>query len=159
MQRVKETMGEYRENKPIKISIKLKNYNYGDVVAVENEKNKNNVPRKKPQKSQTVKIEAHKHPRERKKFTENRMAKKNSNAILSKTFDFDPQEYLDKSLLFDLKKTSEENFLDSILEKILDTDTYYIEHREGSNAFRIRKDRDWPEKDQIIETIENIHKK
>ena len=152
-------MGEYRENKPIKISIKLKNNNYGDIVAVENEKNKNNVPRKKPQKSQTVKREAHKHPRERKKFTENRMAKKNSNAILSKTFDFDPQEYLDKSLLFDLKKTSEEKIFDSILKKILDTDTYYIENREDSNAFRIRKDRDWPEKDQIIETIENIHKK
>ena len=49
MQRVKETMGEYPENKPIKISIKLKNNNYGDIVAVENEKNKNNVPRKKPQ--------------------------------------------------------------------------------------------------------------
>ena len=165
MQRVKETMGEYPENKPIKISIKLKNNNYGDIVAVENEKNKNNVPRKKPQKSQTVKIEAEKfiqtpkHPRERKKFIENRMAKKNSNAILSKTFDFDPQEYLDKSLLFDLKKTSEEKIFDSILKKILDTDTYYIENREDSNAFRIRKDRDWPEKDQIIETIENIHKK
>ena len=90
-------MGEYPENKPIKISIKLKNNNYGDIVAVENEKN-NNVPRKKPQKSQTVKIEAEKfiqtpkHPRERKKFIENRMAKKNSNAVLSKTFDFDPQE-------------------------------------------------------------------
>ena len=52
----------------------------------------------KSHKSQTVKIEAEKfiqtpkHPRERKKFIENRMAKKNSNAVLSKTFDFDPQE-------------------------------------------------------------------
>ena len=40
MQHVKETMGEYPENKPIKISIKLKNNNDGDIVAVENEKNK-----------------------------------------------------------------------------------------------------------------------
>ena len=31
--------------------------------------------------------------------------------------------------------------------------------KEGSNAFRIRKDRDQPEKDGIIETIENIDKK
>ena len=36
----KQWVGEYPENKPIKISIKLKNNNYGDIVAVENEKNK-----------------------------------------------------------------------------------------------------------------------
>ena len=36
---------------------------------------------------------------------------------------------------------------------------YYIEHRESSNAFRIRKDRNQAEKDRIIETIENIDKK
>ena len=62
----------------------------GILLQLKMKKNKNNVPRKKPQKSQTVKIEAEKfiqtpkHPGERKKFIENRMAKKNSNAILSK---------------------------------------------------------------------------
>ena len=121
--------------------------------------------KKNPQKSQTVQIEAEKsiqtskHPRERKKFIEQQMGKKNSKGILSKTFDFDPAEYLDKSLLFDLKKTSEEKIFDSILEKIPDTDTYYIEHKEGSNAFRITKDRDQQEEDRIIETIENFDKK
>ena len=45
------------------------------------------------------------------------MAKKNSKAILSKTFDFDPEEYLDKYLLFDLEKISEEKHFDSVLEK------------------------------------------
>ena len=57
------------------------------------------------------------------------MAKKNSKAILSKTFDFDPEEYLDKYLLFNLKKTSAEKFFDSIFEKIPDTDMYYIEQK------------------------------
>ena len=60
------------------------------------------------------------------------MAKKNSKAILSKTFDFDPEEYLDKYLLFNLKKTSEEKFFDSIFEKIPDADMYYIEQKKVS---------------------------
>ena len=92
-------------------------------------------------------IQTPKDPRERMKFLEQQMAKKNSKTILSKTFDFDLEEYLNKSLLFDLKKTSEEKFFDSILEKIPSSDMYYIEHRQGSNAFRIRKDRNQPEKD------------
>ena len=87
------------------------------------------------------------------------MARKDSKTILRRTFDFDPEENLDKSWLFNLKKTSEEKIFDSVLEKIPNNDTYYIEHREGSNAFRIRKDKNQPEKDWIIETIENIDKK
>ena len=39
------------------------------------------------------------------------MAKNNSKAIISGTFDFDPEDYLIKSLLFDLKKTREEKIL------------------------------------------------
>ena len=34
------------------------------------------------------------------------MAENNSKLFLSRKFDFDPKEILDKSLLFDLKKTS-----------------------------------------------------
>ena len=45
------------------------------------------------------------------------MAKKNSQSILSRTFDFDPEEYLDKSLLFGLKISSENFFFDVIIEK------------------------------------------
>ena len=122
MQRVKERVSEYRENKPIKRSIKLKKNNYGEMVAVENGKNKN-VPQKMLQKAQTFQIEAEKsiqapkHPHERKGFLEQQMAEKNSRAILRKTFDFDLKEYLDKSLLFDLKKTSEEKFLIQSLKK------------------------------------------
>ena len=56
-------------------------------------------------------------------------------AIIFKTFDFDPEDYLDKSLLFNLKKTKEEKFFNAIIEKLSDNDKYCIEHREGTNAF------------------------
>ena len=51
-----------------------------------------------------------KHPRGQKKLIGKKMAKKNSQSILSCTFDFDPEEYLDKSLLFGLKISSENFF-------------------------------------------------
>ena len=51
-----------------------------------------------------------KHPRGQKKLIGKKMAKKNSQSILSRTFDFDPEEYLDKSLLFGLKISSENFF-------------------------------------------------
>ena len=74
------------------------------------------------------------------------------------TFDFDPEEYLDKSLLFNLKKTSEEKIFDAILEKILDNDNYYIKHRECTNGFRVTKEKH-VEKDKIIKLIETIDSK
>ena len=46
------------------------------------------------------------------------MAENNSKLLLSGKFDFDLEEILNKSLLFDLKKASEEKIFDSILEKI-----------------------------------------
>ena len=75
------------------------------------------------------------------------MAKNNSKAIISGTFGFDPEDYLDKSLLFDLKKTSEEKIF---IEKIPDSNKPYIEHREKTNAFGIRKDEKQGEKDELI---------
>lgn len=49
------------------------------------------------------------------------MVKNNSANILAKNFDFDTQEYRDKSLLFDLKKTSEEQILRRYWKKYLMT--------------------------------------
>ena len=85
--------------------------------------------------------------------------KKNSKSILLSTFDFDPEEYLDKSLLFDLKKISKEKISNAILEKIPDNDAYYVEHREGTNAFRTRQDKKQVEKDKIMKVIEAIDSK
>ena len=44
------------------------------------------------------------------------MAKNKSKLLLSGKFDFDPEEILDKSLSFDLKKTSDEKIFDSIFD-------------------------------------------
>ena len=67
--------------------------------------------------------------------------------LLSGKFDFDPEEVLNKSLLFDSKKASEEIIFDFILEKIPDKNNiYYTEHSGVTNAFRIRKDSKQDEK-------------
>ena len=72
---------------------------------------------------------------------EKKLVENNSKLLLSVRFDFDPEEISNKSLLFNLKKTSEKKIFDLILEKILDkNDIYYSEHREGTNTFRKRKD-------------------
>ena len=91
-------MGEYYGEKKQfqKPSKSLKN-NIGEAEFI-SEVNVENLKRKKSNK-----LPPPKHPRERKKLIEKKMAKKNSKSILSGTFDFDPEEYLDKSLLFDLK--------------------------------------------------------
>ena len=58
------------------------------------------------------------------------MAENNSKLLLSGKFEFDPEETLDKLLLFNLKKTSVEKTFDLRLEKIPDqNDISYIEHR------------------------------
>ena len=46
-----------------------------------------------------------------------KFAKNNSKSILLGKFDFDPEEFLHKSLLFNLKQMSEEQIFDAILEK------------------------------------------
>ena len=56
-------------------------------------------------------------------------------------------------------KKSEEKFFDTIIEKLPNNDTFYIEHCDGTNAFRIRKDKKQVEKDKIIKVIEDIDSK
>ena len=68
-------------------------------------------------------------------MTIKRSRERNSKSILSGIFDFDSEKDLDKVLLFELKNTSEEQISDAILEKIADSDTYHIKHREGTNTF------------------------
>lgn len=97
-----------------------------------------------------------KHSRERKKLLEAKMVWRNSKSILSGIFDFDSEKDLDKVLLFELKNTSEEQISDAILEKIADSDTYHIKHREGTNTFWIRKDEYENKKDKIIAVVGEI---
>ena len=56
-----------------------------------------------------------------------------SKSILSGKFDFNPEEFLDKSILFDLKKKmSKEQIFDAILEK------YPIMRNTISNIKRVQ---------------------
>ena len=97
------------------------------------------------------------HPRQRKKLREQKTAENNSKLLLLGKFDFDPEGIFDKSLLFGLKKTSEDKIFNSILEKIPDKNNiYYIEHREGKNAFRLRKDPKKAEKAELIAMLETV---
>ena len=71
-----------------------------------------------------------KHPRERKKLLKQKMAKNNSKLLSSGKFDFDPKNFLDNSLLFTLKETSEEKIFDFILKKY-QTKTIFITFSTG----------------------------
>ena len=62
-------------------------------------------------------------------------------------------------LLFDLKKTSKEESFDAIIEKLPDSDIYYIKHRDGTNAFCVKKDKKQVKKDEIIKLIKVIDSK
>ena len=135
-------MGEYYEEKPFKIHAKRKRDKYGEISNVI-KKNNENVTRKKPTKPQTMTVESSKaktttiHQMQRKKFQEQKMAENNSKLLLSGKFDFDPEEILDKSLL---RKQAKIKYLIQY-SKIPDkNDIYYIKHRKGTNAFRLRKD-------------------
>ena len=152
-ERVKLRMGKYYDEKPLKMPCKSRKNNMKETMYIPDSTDVNVVKRKITKAASRV------HPQDRKKVLKVKLAKKNLQAIISKTFDFNPEDYLEKSLLFDLKKTSEEKFFDVIIEKLPDNGKYYIEHTEGTNAFRIRKDERQVEKDKLIRFIADIDKK
>ena len=83
------------------------------------------------------------HPKERKKLREKRLARGNSAAVKA-LFTIDPEDYVDKPLVFDMSTTSEDDVYDWIISSMAsDNDIYFIEHEEGSNVFRIRYDKQW----------------
>ena len=58
--------------------------------------------------------------------------------MILENFDFDPKNYIDIDLLFNLSKTSEDK-IDRIIEKLLDdNDNLYTEHKASTNLFAIR---------------------
>ena len=87
------------------------------------------------------------------------MVENNSKLLLSGKFDFNHEEILDQLFLFDLNKRSENKIFDSILKKIPDKDDfYYIEHREGTNAFSLRKDPKKAEKAELITMLQSVNR-
>ena len=80
------------------------------------------------------------HPKTRNKIKDRRLAHGNSVAVKT-DFAIDPEDYIEKPLVFDLKTTNEDEVFDWLLTNMaVDNDIYYIEHEEGANVFRIRKD-------------------
>ena len=79
-------------------------------------------------------------------------------ATLRNNFIFNPKNYVNKSLVFNLKKTSEKKILDKIIQNLpWDNDKYWIERREGLNMFMIKQDKKQQEEDNLIKTTWNIY--
>lgn len=58
----------------------------------------------------------------------------------SSTFDFNPEGILNRSIQSDLKKKNcKEKILDRIIKKMSKDGNYYIEHREGTKAFPLKR--------------------
>ena len=86
-----------------------------------------------------------------KNFVNKKKTENNSKLLLYWKFEFD------KLLLFYLKKTNEDKIFDSILEKIPGkNDIYYIEHREGMKAFRLKKEPKIAEKDELMIMLKTV---
>ena len=70
-----------------------------------------------------------------------------------------PRDYLNKPLVFDMKKTSEEKILDRIIEKLSsDNNQLYVKHRADTDTFIVNQDKRQQEKGDF-RTILNLDKK
>ena len=82
------------------------------------------------------------HPRTRKQLKEKEIARGNSAAVQA-NFTINPEEFLEVPLLFNLKMTDEMEIEDWLVDNLaVKNDEYYIEHKQGTNVFRIRKEPD-----------------
>ena len=70
-----------------------------------------------------------KHPRDRMKEKELKVARENVSAHMQGRFVFNPEVFLNKTVLFDTSKVDEEKIIDRILENIPgDVDNIYLIH-------------------------------
>ena len=149
-------MGKYHEKKPLKKLLKarkneMKEAEYVPEREIDTPKRKTKK-RKKPTETLT-------HPRDRKKAIEKKLQK-----TIQKRFYLTPLTLTLKTISRSrccsiLKKTSKEKLFDAIIEKLPNNDKYYIEHRDGTNAFRIRRDGKQGEKDELIQFMEDLDRK
>ena len=81
-----------------------------------------------------------KHPRDRIREKKLKIARENVSALMRGKFVFDPEDFLNKTVLFDTSKIDEEKIIDRILENIPgDNDGIYLIHEPGTNAFSLRR--------------------
>ena len=82
-----------------------------------------------------------KHPRDRIREKKLKIARENVSALMRGKFVFDPEDFLNKTVLFDTSKIDEEKIIDRILENIPgDNDDIYLIHEPGTNAFSLRRE-------------------
>ena len=82
------------------------------------------------------------HPRTRKQLKEKAVAPANSAAVQS-NLGIDLENLVDVPLLFNLRMTGEMEIEDWLVDNLaINNDEYYIEHKQGANVFRIRKEPD-----------------
>ena len=82
------------------------------------------------------------HPKTRKQLKEKAIAHANSAAVQSK-LSFDLENLVDVPLLFNLRMTTEMEIEDWLVDNLAtNNDECYIEHKQGTNVFRIRKEPD-----------------
>ena len=82
-----------------------------------------------------------KHPRDRTREKELKIARENVSALMRGKFVFDPEDFLNKTVLFDTSKIDEEKIIDRILENIPgDNDDVYLIHEPDTNTFSLRRE-------------------
>ena len=75
-------------------------------------------------------------------------------------FTFNPKDFLNKLLSFNLKKTNEDQVIYKIIEKLpKDNDKYYTDHLNDWKGFVIRENKKRKEKPDLFTTIFTIEKK
>ena len=66
-----------------------------------------------------------------------------NSAAVQANFTINPEDFLDVLLLFNLRMTDEKEIEDWLVDNLaVNNDEYYIEHKKGTNVFRIRKEPD-----------------
>ena len=79
-------------------------------------------------------------PRTRKQLKEKEILRGNSAAVQA-NFTINPEDFLDVPLLFNLKMTDEMEIEDWLVDNLaVNNDEYYIEHKQGTNVFTIKKE-------------------
>ena len=77
-----------------------------------------------------------KHPRDRMREKELKITRENVSALMRGKFVFDLEVFLNKTVLFDTSKVSEEKIVDKILESVpADKNDIYLIHEPGTNSF------------------------
>ena len=69
-----------------------------------------------------------------------KIARKDVSALMRGKFAFDPEVFLNKTVLFDTSKIDDKKIIDRLLENIHgDNDDIYLFHEPGRNAFSLRR--------------------